>query len=218
MILLLDIGNKYKTDKSSQKQRCGICVCQKCGEIFERRIAKNKSQALCKPCTIVLRTTHGESKTRLYQIWANMRIRCNAKSGLFFECYAQRGIKVCKEWDSDFLAFKKFALENGYLYHLKGDIIDNNKGYNPTNCRFVTMSVQARNTRRIRSNNTIGYRGVIFHKNNNKYSANICVNWKRINLGCFKDPITAAKAYDKYVIDNNLEHTINFPETACLNN
>ena len=34
----------------------------------------------------------------------------------------------------------------------------------------------------------------------------ICVNNKRINIGRFG---TAEDAYDKYVIDNNLEHTTN---------
>lgn len=44
---------------------------------------------------------------------------------------------------------------------------------------------------------------------------NNCTNEIRANnkykhLGYFDDKIEAANAYDKYIIDNNLEHTKNF--------
>ena len=35
------------------------------------------------------------------------------------------------------------------------------------------------------------------------------VNSKSTHLGYFTDKLEAAKAYDQYVIDNNLEHTTN---------
>ena len=35
------------------------------------------------------------------------------------------------------------------------------------------------------------------------------VNGKDIYLGSFKDALEGAKVYDRYVIENNLEHTIN---------
>lgn len=35
------------------------------------------------------------------------------------------------------------------------------------------------------------------------------INNKNTFIGYFNDILDAAKAYDKYVIDNNLEHTIN---------
>ena len=33
---------------------------------------------------------------------------------------------------------------------------------------------------------------------------------KRIYLGSFSNAIDGALAYDKYIIENNLEHTLNF--------
>ena len=185
MILLLDIGYKYQTAKSSQKQRCGVYVCVGCGGLYERQI-NNKSKAPCKTCTGRIFVTHGESKTRLYGVWTGMRKRCNAKTGKDVQNYVERGIKVCNEWESDYSAFKKFALENGYLEHLTLDRIDNNKGYDPTNCRFATMKVQSRNTRRLRSDNTTGYRGVTFKKNTNKYMAQITINSKNKSM-CYQN-------------------------------
>ena len=38
----------------------------------------------------------------------------------------------------------------------------------------------------------------------------INVNYKRIHIGYFKTAEEGARAYDKYVIDNNLEHPTNF--------
>ena len=37
----------------------------------------------------------------------------------------------------------------------------------------------------------------------------ITVNSITISLGSYCSDIEAAKAYDKYIIDNNLEHTLN---------
>ncbi len=68
-----------------------------------------------------------------------------------------------------------------------------------------------RNTRRININNKTGYRGVSLNRNKyKKYSAYICVDNKQIFLGTSSNSIECAKAYDKYITDNNLEHTKNF--------
>lgn len=65
-----------------------------------------------------------------------------------------------------------------------------------------------RNSRKLNRSNKSGYRGVYF--TGKKWKTQIVVNNKRIYLGTFTDIVEAAKAYDKYVIDNNLEHTRNF--------
>lgn len=38
----------------------------------------------------------------------------------------------------------------------------------------------------------------------------VVYNIKRIYLGSFSNAIDGALAYDKYIIENNLEHTLNF--------
>ncbi|WP_257657676.1 hypothetical protein [Parapedobacter lycopersici] len=81
------------------------------------------------------REYHGESKTDLYSRWSSMRCRVSPK-WKYRDHYYDRGIIVCEEWDS-FLAFKEWALENGYRKDLELDRIDNDKGYSPDNCRFV---------------------------------------------------------------------------------
>lgn len=92
--------------------------------------------------------THGKRKTRLYRIWARMIQRTTNKNQKDYDYYGERGIAVCKEWRESFDAFEKWAKENGYAENLTIDRKDNDKGYEPCNCHWVTMKEQNRNTRR----------------------------------------------------------------------
>lgn len=96
------------------------------------------------------RETHGMSKTRLYNIWRGMKKRCSNPANTYYEAYGGRGINVCEEWENDFAAFREWAIASGYSSSLTLDRIDNDKGYSPGNCRWVTMKEQNRNQRRNR--------------------------------------------------------------------
>jgi hypothetical protein len=99
--------------------------------------------------------THGESRTRLYDIWCEMRRRCNDAKAINYEIYGGRGISVCKEWD-DYKTFAEWANSNGYESHLTIDRINSNDNYKPSNCRWATMKEQANNKR---NNHFINYFG-----------------------------------------------------------
>lgn len=87
---------------------------------------------------------------QLYQKFCNMHTRCENPNYSEHKDYHDRGITVCDEW-SDYETFKAWALDQGYDRdnHDRNqqtlDRIDVNKGYNPDNCRFVDMYVQANN-------------------------------------------------------------------------
>lgn len=60
---------------------------------------------------------------------------------------------MCDEWKNDFMAFYNWAIENGYdenktIKEQSIDRIDVNGNYEPSNCRYVNIYVQARNKRR----------------------------------------------------------------------
>jgi len=89
--------------------------------------------------------THGGSGTRLYAVWCAMRRRCSRDGLHNSRRYFGKGIRVCDEWQNDFAAFRRWALENGYASELQLDRIDNDGDYEPANCRWVTCAQNNRN-------------------------------------------------------------------------
>lgn len=91
---------------------------------------------------------HGELKTPLYVHYRAMKERCNNPNYDHYDRYGGRGIKVCEEWQKDFLAFKRWAVEHGYAPGLSLDRIDNDGNYEPDNCHWATQKQQVRNSPR----------------------------------------------------------------------
>lgn len=60
--------------------------------------------------------------------------------------YFQRGIRVCEKWD-DYALFLADLGERPSKMTL--DRIENNRGYEPGNCRWASSTVQRKNSRRV---------------------------------------------------------------------
>lgn len=96
--------------------------------------------------------THGLSKGShnhhpLYDVWSSMIQRCHNQNNKSYSSYGARGIKVCDDWRTDFQQFYDWSIANGYEHGLQIDRINVNDGYSPSNCRWVSTFVQARNKR-----------------------------------------------------------------------
>ena len=92
---------------------------------------------------------HGMAKTRLYRIWNCMLRRTGINKGADEHekrDYIDRGITVCDEWRL-FENFKDWSLGHGYSDDLEIDRIDNDKGYEPSNCRWVSHKYNMNNRR-----------------------------------------------------------------------
>jgi len=99
-------------------------------------------------------TTHGHrsngSATPEYNSWRGMMWRCRASSGKFWNDYGSRGIIVCERWQS----FENFLADTGPRPPGKTlDRKENDGNYEPSNCRWATVSEQNANQRRSKKRN-----------------------------------------------------------------
>jgi hypothetical protein len=84
---------------------------------------------------------------RLDDRYYNILKRCYDKKNKDYEHYGGRGIVMCDEWKENKQKFMRWCRDNGEEKGLEIDRIDNDKGYEPGNCRFVTKKVNRNNRR-----------------------------------------------------------------------
>lgn len=82
---------------------------------------------------------------RLRTIWYRMKDRCYNPLHVSYKYYGKRDISICDVWNNDFIAFKTWALDNGYENHLTLDRKNTFGNYEPDNCRWATKKAQQAN-------------------------------------------------------------------------
>ncbi|MFF4900539.1 hypothetical protein [Streptomyces sp. NPDC001068] len=106
-----------------------------------------KSQScgcLTREATIRRSTKHGHTGTSIYWTWADIVGRCTRPSHKRWADYGGRGITVCESW----LTFANFLADVGERPPgLELDRIDNDRGYEPGNCRWTDRSTNQKNRR-----------------------------------------------------------------------
>ena len=125
-----DCGNETKTRGGDLRQG----TTTSCG-------CKNKEDL------IKINTKHGFAKRgarkKTYLVWKNMKSRCSGNIRDDNKYYFDRGIRVCEEWEKSFVQF--FNDMGECPYKMSIDRIDNNRNYEPGNCKWSTHSEQMLN-------------------------------------------------------------------------
>lgn len=122
------------------------CDCGKEKQVLGSSLRSGASRS-CNKCSF-LTGSHGMWKSREFSIWQSMKDRCYNSNNPGYKNYGGRGIIICDEWKN---SFSNFYLDMGESNGLTIDRIDVNGNYEPSNCRWATPKIQARN----RTNNKV---------------------------------------------------------------
>lgn len=149
---------------------------------------------------IKVKEYHNLSNTREYSIWVNMLSRCRNKNDTCYKNYGKRGIRVCEAWSASFMCFiddMGVAPSNKHSI----DRVNNDGDYEPSNCRWATISEQNRNKR---YKNKSGLRGVYWLENRKLWLAYGFKNKSRHYLGSFKSMAFARQARQDWMVRNGV--------------
>ncbi len=177
-------------DKKGGKFRSVICQCD-CGNITQVAVGDIFKKHPIKSCGCQQhKIKHGMAGSPIYNLWAALKYRTLNENNTAYHNYGERGISVCDEW-LEFIPFYNWSVINGYKQGLTIDRIDNDKGYSPSNCRWVTRVIQGNNKR---NNHIIEYNG------EKMTMSNFC---KKYNLSYhkFKKRIYRGKSVEEAIIN-----------------
>lgn len=199
-----------ETDRDKHGRKQFLCLCLLCNNTKPIK-ATNLRTGKATSCNCDWSEKIGKSKTKYgksqqrskeYNAWMGMRVRCRDKNYHAYHRYGGRGITICKEWES-FEAFHK-DMGDAPFKNAQLDRIDNDKGYSPENCRWVTPKENSNNRGKQKSKS--GYTGVFYKERLSKYEVNFSVNRKHKYVGVFKTLEEAVNARKHAIIKYNEEN------------
>lgn len=191
--------SSYKRMRRFQCQ----CDCGTIKNVFIGSLISGKSKScgcLAHEQAKFINYKNGLYKTRLHCIWQNMVQRCYNSNRHEYPNYGGRGICMCNEWRNDFKSFYDWSMSHGYADNLSIDRINGSGNYEPSNCRWATISQQNCN---LRTNRIIAYNGE--SKPLSEWSKSLGINYKTLEKRvkkwgiekAFNTPIQIAFRHEK---------------------
>lgn len=138
-----------RAGSDNDKRAVWRCKCA-CGSIAHVR-GTDLRRGHVRSCGCLRRETmtkHGQcgglTRSPTYHSWLGMIQRCTNPKATSYSHYGGRGITVCDAW-LDFTAF--YSDMGDRPVGMKLERMDNDKGYDPTNCKWASHADQMRNRR-----------------------------------------------------------------------
>lgn len=148
---LLTVIGRNGTSKQGAAKWDVICECGTKKTIRGSQLTDGSTVScgcMARKATSTRSKTHGMTNSFEFKAWTSMKKRCLYKSHPAYNLYGGRGITICSEW----MSFEQFYKDMGNCPYSKGSIdrIDNTKGYEPSNCRWLSRNLQAKNRRNVK--------------------------------------------------------------------
>lgn len=202
-IIIINTGDKYghltvikevarKIRSKGRMERMFLCKCR-CGKekIMPIKSVRNRSNISC-GCTRTEKcrqqlVTHNLTKHPLFTVWMNMRRRVSDDpTSENYKYYYGAGVRICREWDTNFRAFYDWAIANGWR---KGLQIDKDKLY-PTkpglmySPEFCCVSTRTENMNHTTKNVKFTFNGELLTlcEISRRTGINRNTLWRRINV------------------------------------
>lgn len=181
---------KYSSTKNGKAKWLCRCDCGEYSVVQTSNLLSRHTQS----CGCIRKyspgyDSHGK-KTRLYQIWSQMKGRCYNPKNNKYPWYGGKGVSVCDAWH-DFIVFHEWAVKNGYQDSFSIDRIDPAGDYCPENCRWTNSLVQGINKNRSRG------AGVSWEKRRNCWRARLTIKGKEVFCRQFNNYDDAVEAIEK---------------------
>jgi hypothetical protein len=138
----LMVKEKIKSDNYCRARWLCTCQCGKTISVLQQSLIAGQQSCGCLRKELQIR--HNAYGTPIYQTWISMIQRCRNQKNKSFKHYGGRGIIVCERWKTaaNFIEDMGPRPEGMTL-----ERINNDRGYEPGNCKWASPAEQTRNNR-----------------------------------------------------------------------